>query len=299
MLGRPGSSQLHGRVASPSGHPGARSSSTGRKRKRLDLLEIEPANIARELTLSDFSLFAKITPIELTDTMWKKDSERAANVCAFLKQWNNSCHWVASQILNRKTLHERVSMVHQFVEVGEQCLKLNNWHAVFYIVGALMLHEVHRLKELRQVLTPQHKRTFTKLVKVFSHDNNYAEYRRELARCTEQGLPCVPQLGVSLKDLIMYDDATPHERKHKVLDISRLAIIARDIERIMACTRQDFSSLKPQSKHRLRSAIDFFRKKEITIEALSARSMELEPQVTWGEYRQRLCLSVLVDEGFL
>ena len=70
--------------------------------KRFTFFDLDPLEIARQLTLIESNMFAKIEPVELTKQEWsKKNGSLAVNVKAMTSMstkvnWNNVDYWLGS-----------------------------------------------------------------------------------------------------------------------------------------------------------------------------------------------------------
>ncbi|KNC71871.1 hypothetical protein SARC_15584 [Sphaeroforma arctica JP610] len=53
-----------------------------------DILNISTLEIARQMTLIDFDLFAKIKSTELVNQAWNKNGAKAPNICASIHRFN-------------------------------------------------------------------------------------------------------------------------------------------------------------------------------------------------------------------
>lgn len=70
----------------------------------LSVFDFDPEEIARQLTLIDYSLFAKIKPAELLNQAWQKAKfrHRAINILRLVDRVNHLTLWVATTILSQK-----------------------------------------------------------------------------------------------------------------------------------------------------------------------------------------------------
>jgi son of sevenless-like protein len=268
-----------------------------------DLLKIGVPVIAKELVLIQFQLFRKIQPVELTNHRWiSKDKTIAPNVQAFVEQFNRLTYWVASEILERKHLQDRVSAIQHFISIANESLKLRNFHTVFAIVAALQSHPVFRLKELKGAFTTFYQKSLDNLIKVTSSDENYKGYRPLYRQCITNNLPCIPHLAIAFKDLSVFEETTPYERQNNVIDIHRLQKISGEIHELLSCAQQDYATLGIRSLPKLQIKLKFDIAKAKNLDQLLKRSMQLEPKRTWQQHRehvQQLAIDKLLEEGFL
>ena len=70
----------------------------------LSVFDFDPEEIARQLTIIDFSLFSKIKPAELLNQAWQKQKykHRAQNILRLVERMNNLTLWVATTILSQR-----------------------------------------------------------------------------------------------------------------------------------------------------------------------------------------------------
>ena len=94
------------------------------------------AEWARQLTIIEVELFSRIRPSELLHQAWtKKDKlECAPNVHALIAHSNTVASWAASVLLRDDVLEARVEAFGHMVELVIECLKLNNFNAVFEVI---------------------------------------------------------------------------------------------------------------------------------------------------------------------
>jgi son of sevenless-like protein len=89
--------------------------------KRLRFLEIDPLELARQLTVMDSKLYSRIKPVECLDKNWgRADSQHtAANVKASIEYSNQVTAWVTDSILSKEELKKRSAVVKHWIYVAE------------------------------------------------------------------------------------------------------------------------------------------------------------------------------------
>jgi len=188
-----------------------------------------------------------------------------------------------------------------------ECLKINNFHATFAIAATLASHPVFRLKDLKNVLDGHYQRLSEQLTKVTSSDENYRAYRPFLKQCLKRNLPCLPHFAVTFKDLFVFEELTIYERENKVIDLHRLDRITREITSLLSLSKRDYQIATKtwpgmKANMQLQESLREQLARGKTPEELMARSLELEPKMTWQqhrEHRQQMAINVLLEEGFL
>ena len=93
-------------------------------KEKLTVLSYHPEEIARQLTLIDFQLFASIKPFECLNQNWMKAAhdDLSPNVMKMIRRFNEVSGWIASEILKFKDLPTRTKALKQIIEIAEVCL---------------------------------------------------------------------------------------------------------------------------------------------------------------------------------
>ena len=65
------------------------------------LLDFNPEELARQMTLLEFSIFKQIKPRELIDNNWSKSEKlaNATNVCKLARLGNHIVDWIVSELV--------------------------------------------------------------------------------------------------------------------------------------------------------------------------------------------------------
>lgn len=95
--------------------------------KKLKFLDIDPTEFARQLTVIESKLYAKIKPSECLNKTWQKkitegESEPAPHVKALILHSNQMTNWVAEMILAQMDVKKRVVVIKHFVQVADVSL---------------------------------------------------------------------------------------------------------------------------------------------------------------------------------
>jgi len=93
--------------------------------KKLKFLDIDATEFARQLTIIESRLYAKIKPTECLNKIWQKkvapeeEPDPAPNVKALILHSNQLTNWVAEMILNQSDVKKRVVVIKHFVSVAD------------------------------------------------------------------------------------------------------------------------------------------------------------------------------------
>ncbi|GAA5898342.1 uncharacterized protein JCM6883_000995 [Sporobolomyces salmoneus] len=188
-----------------------------RNLKKIKFLDIEPLELARQLTIMDGRLFQRITPQECLGKAWPKEfGSEAVNISAMIDMSNAITRWVTETILAQDDQKKRASIVKHFIAIAERCLSLNNFSTLIHIIAGLNSTPIHRLRRTWESVSQKSMVSLGVLNNIMRPDKNYKEYRDVLRKAAP---PCVPFLGVYLTDWTFIGDGNPdmlREKPHQI-----------------------------------------------------------------------------------
>ncbi|KAF3912998.1 hypothetical protein ABW21_db0200417 [Orbilia brochopaga] len=174
------------------------------------ILEFDPHEIARQLTVKDQKLFCQIAPHELLGKEWtKKESSRAVNVSAMTHLSTDMAHWVAFTILNDADPKKRAAVIKHWIKVADKLFEMANYNTLMAVMCSLNTSTIIRLKKTWELVSPKSKVALEKLRSVVDCSKNYTELRNRLRN---QLPPCLPFLGTYLTDLVFLVDGNPDKK---------------------------------------------------------------------------------------
>lgn len=189
-------------------------------------LDIDPLEIARQLTIIEHDLYSKFQSYECLDQIWesyhrkeKASYKQAApittkrhvpgspssDISQMIRHTNEFTFWVATCIVNNPTIKGRVNALKYFVTMAQHCRELNNLTGVTTIVAGLSMGPVSRLHKTWKSFeskAPKLMELCKELQDLVSPKFQYANYRKILKEMT---IPAIPFLGVFLTDLTFLD----------------------------------------------------------------------------------------------
>lgn len=169
----------------------------------ISILDFDPMELARQLTIKESRIFCAILPEELLATEWmKKNGSLAVNVRAMSTLSTDLAHLVADSILQLEEPKKRAAIIKQWVKIANKCLELNNYDTLMAIICSLNSSMISRLKRTWEVVSQKTKATLETLRGIVDVSRNYAVLRQRLQTHVP---PCLPFVGTYLTDLTFVD----------------------------------------------------------------------------------------------
>lgn len=178
---------------------------------RISLLQIDPLEMARQLTLLEWALWVNVRPCHLLKGAWSKSESNSVRQVIDLS--NRMTFWVASTILSQQDIKQRCLLVKHFILVADRCRGLNNFNSLMSILAALNSAPVSRLSRTWDALSTKAQGYLKSMQALMSPEKNFSRYRVSLASIVSEfnasegnPTPCIPFLGMYLTDLTMIED---------------------------------------------------------------------------------------------
>ncbi|KAI1812017.1 RasGEF domain-containing protein [Poronia punctata] len=167
------------------------------------IIDFDPLELARQITLKQISLFCLIKPEELLGSQWmKKGGVDSPNVKAMSGFSNDLSNFVADTILQYSEVKKRAAVIKHWIKIASQCLELNNYDGLMAILCSLNSSVINRLRKTWDLVSPRRREMLKGLYAVVDPSNNTKALR---ARLQAHVPPCLPFLGMYLTDLTFID----------------------------------------------------------------------------------------------
>lgn len=182
----------------------------------VSVLDLDPMDLAQQITIVESRLFSSIMPNELlfrnqcymtSHTTTSMSSAIHSRVMSTLT--TQITNWIGECILRETELKRRVSILKYFVRLGSAALELQNYNLLMAVQGALNSSTILRLKRTWAGLSSKALAAFEEQRVVMEHTRNFATYRARLR--TAQG-PVLPFLGLVLTDVTFCVGGNPKTR---------------------------------------------------------------------------------------
>ncbi|KAK4057256.1 cell division cycle- protein [Microbotryomycetes sp. JL221] len=179
-----------------------------RSLRKIKLLDLDPLEIARQISIMDGKLFGKITPQECLGKAWPREfGSDSPNISAMIDMSNAVTRWVTETILAQEEVKKRATIIRHFILIAERCLALNNFSTLIHIIAGLNSTPIHRLRRTWENVSQKSMVSLGMLNNLMRPDKNYKEYREHLRRVTP---PCV-----YLTDWTFIGDGNPDMLREK------------------------------------------------------------------------------------
>lgn len=206
--------------------------------KRIKLLELDPHELARQMTIMDFRLYNRIKPVECLDKNWGKTEvdeqghHIAANVKASIEHSNQVTAWVTDSILSKEEVKKRAGVLKHWILVAERCRLLNNYNTCMAILSAFDNGSIGRLKRTWELISARAMQILQNIRRLMGANRNFSEYRELIHKVNP---PCIPFLGIYLQDLTFIEDGNSNFLKKSVNHINfakrmKTAEVIRDLQ---------------------------------------------------------------------
>ncbi|KAF9358379.1 hypothetical protein BGX26_001904 [Mortierella sp. AD094] len=183
---------------------------TPRNLKKIRFMDLDPLELARQLTIMEAGYYNKIKPIECLAKAWTSEdpelAAKAVNIKKIIETSNFYSNWINEIVLSEKETKRRAAVIKHLVVLAERLRQLNNFSMLSATTAALSQSPIHRLKRTWELVPNKTMNSLSMLQQVTSSAKNWAEYRAELHSVNP---PCVPFVGVYLTDLVMIQDGNP------------------------------------------------------------------------------------------
>ncbi|ANB14527.1 Ras family guanine nucleotide exchange factor CDC25 [Sugiyamaella lignohabitans] len=206
-----------------------------RNLKKFKLTEIDPVEMARQLSVREFKLLVVITSHECLlrgcGGLGKSSNSGGRKIGEFIRNSNCLTNWVAYAILRHSEAKRRASTIRYFIHVAEACRALNNFSSMTAIISALYSSTIHRMKKTWDYVSSKNTAKLENMNRLMNSSRNFNEYRDLLNLVPP---PAVPFFGVYLTDLTFVEDGNPDylDTEHKIVNFAKRQKTATIIENI-------------------------------------------------------------------
>ncbi|KAL7785157.1 ras guanine nucleotide exchange factor domain-containing protein [Trichoderma ceciliae] len=175
------------------------------------ILDFDPLELARQLTIKQMGIFCSVLPEELLASQWmKKGGVDAPNVKAMSSLSTDLSNMVAETILHHTELKKRAAVIKQWIKIAQQFLELHNYDGLMAIICTLNSSTITRLRKTWDAVSQKRKDALRNLQEIVEPSQNNKVLRTKLH---DHVPPCLPFLGMYLTDLTFVDIGNPSTKQ--------------------------------------------------------------------------------------
>ncbi|KAH3758455.1 Ras guanine nucleotide exchange factor Q [Pelomyxa schiedti] len=199
-----------------------------RENKNFHVTDIDPTEIARQLTLVEHELLSSISIMELSDKKWENKEKRrrlAPHLTAYIENSNKISNWVASEIVkSKRDVKHRKAIITHFLEIAQRCREFRNWNAMVEITLGLQLRFVDRLKKTWELISRNENALLDELKSLAIGEKNYLLLREQIASVPPE-TPFLPYAALWLRDLVFIEDGNSTMKEADIVNYEKLEML--------------------------------------------------------------------------
>ncbi|KAJ6585715.1 ras guanine nucleotide exchange factor domain-containing protein [Mycena capillaripes] len=159
--------------------------------KKLRLLDIEPLELARQLTIMESQLYQRIRPMECLQRAreHRQRTENIDNITVIVQ---------TKSVLSSEDSRQRAGIIKHLISVAERCRALNNFSTMAAITAGLNSPPINRLKRTWGRVNQRYMAQLAACEMTIDWNKNFAKYRSMMTSVIP---PCVPFIAVFLSTL--------------------------------------------------------------------------------------------------
>ncbi|ESO87122.1 hypothetical protein LOTGIDRAFT_107273 [Lottia gigantea] len=214
------------------------------KESQINILQLNTAEVASQLTLEDFKVFREIEPTEYIDDLFNLKSKYGCPALdKFAELVNKEMFWVVTEICSELNLVKRMKLIKHFIKIAKHCKDCKNFNSMFAIISGLGHGSVSRLRNTWERLPTKYCKMFDDLQALMDPSRNMAKYRNLIISDHVQA-PMLPFFPVVKKDLTFIELGND-TMVDGLINFEKLRMIAKEIRHIcnMSSAKYDVSTM--------------------------------------------------------
>ncbi|CAH1246958.1 RAPGEF6 [Branchiostoma lanceolatum] len=198
---------------------------------QVTFLQLKSAEVATQVTLRDFQVYASIDVTEYVEDLFKLDSKRGTvNLETFSELVNQEMFWVITEICSQDNLWKRMKTIKQFIKIARYCKESKNFNSMFAIISGLGHGSVARLKSTWDKLPSKYEKMFQDLEDLINPSRNMSKYRN-LLNSEAAHPPVIPLFPIIKKDLTFIHLGND-SKVDGLINFEKLRMVAKEVRHI-------------------------------------------------------------------
>ncbi|GAM23088.1 hypothetical protein SAMD00019534_062630 [Acytostelium subglobosum LB1] len=190
--------------------------------------------VAQQLTLREFETFKRIQPIEFMNQAWNRPKlqYKAINLLKMIDRFNRMSNTISTSILAQPKLKHRVRLLSNYIKIALHLRELNNFHLLTAFLSGIRNSSVLRLRLTWSKISKKHKQSLEDMEKMMSMEGSFKTFRSMIKELIP---PCIPYLGVYLKDLTFIEDGNNDRMDGGLINWAKKKLVYNIISIIQGC----------------------------------------------------------------
>ncbi|KAJ6233793.1 guanine nucleotide exchange factor [Anaeramoeba flamelloides] len=211
--------------------------------KYINIFEIDPEEVARQITLSEYKIFNKLEFTEFLNQSWNKEERfpQSPTIRKMIDRFNKFNYWVCTLILQAEKLSQRIKILTYFIQLADHFKNLNNFNYLMATLSSLHSNSILRLKHTFKQITHQNKQKLEEFDQLMSGKGAYKTYRAALKSAFLKGQSCIPFIGIHLTDLTFLDESRSDYDENGEISKSKLETMVTVISNILVFQTRPYS----------------------------------------------------------
>lgn len=198
----------------------------------IHISQLNPNELAIQLTIQDFFIFRQIEPTEYVDNLFKIESfYGTSKLKKFTDLVNHETFWVVTEICSETNLVRRIKIIKKFIKTACHCKEWNNFHSMCAITGGLSHVEVTRLRMTWEKLPKSYKKLLLDLQDIMNPSRNMSKYRQLITTELKKKKPILPFYPIINKDLTFIKDGNDTHIEN-LINFEKLRMISNEIRNL-------------------------------------------------------------------
>jgi hypothetical protein len=207
---------------------------------KLNFVDLNPREVARQLSLIHYKMFAKIRRQHIFDSAVHNKfgpENPLTEISQFSQRVSN---WVATEILMTPHVKkQRTITINHFITILLKLLEMNNYHGAMDVFVGLQNPNVERLKRSWLAVDRKLTEKYKEVQELMNPGRSWSNLRKQIEASTP---PFLVPPAIWLRDLLgimegnpSYLDDTTVDKEHKTLNFDKLRLTATVYKRVADC----------------------------------------------------------------
>jgi hypothetical protein len=198
----------------------------------LSFLDFEPMEIARQLTLIHYDMFAQIrNPHLILATKEDKDPENPVNIISTFS--DRITRWCITEVVSADTVKRRALVLQNMIKLCHKLVDMRNYHGAMDIFLAVGHFLVARLKRTWKSLDRGASASWKHLLDLFSPSGGWRNLRKTIHQATP---PLVIPPAIWLHDLLSIAENDPYwDDGKKLINFEKMRLFSTVFKNVYRC----------------------------------------------------------------